>query len=96
MVQLVVKVPVGVSLFAPLRYLLFFLVVAVASVLAAEPPRGGGMPAPHKPHEISLCSLLQRPAMAMMVATHGSSLLVVGLVVAPYLTQMLPLCSYFL
>ena len=64
-------------------------------VLATEPSRGG-VPAPHKSHEISLCSLLQRPEMAMMVATHVSLLLVVGLVIAPYQTQMLPLCSYFL
>ena len=87
-------IPAGVVLFASLRFLLFFSVVAVALVLAAELPRGG-LPALHKPHEISLCSLLQHPAMTTRVPTHVLSSLVVGLAVAPYLTQMLPLCSYF-
>ena len=87
-------VPAGVALFASLRFLLFFSVVAVALVLAAELPRGE-LPALHKPHEISSYSLLQHPAMATRVATHVLLLLVVGLVVAPYLTQTLPLCSYF-
>ena len=90
-----VAVPVGVTLFASLRFLLFFSVVSVALVLAVELTHGG-WPALHKPHEISSCSLLQHPAMATRVATHVSLLLVVGLAVAPYLTQMLPLCSYFL
>ena len=90
-----VAVPVGVTLFASLRFLLFFSVVSVALVLAVELTHGG-WPALHKPHEISSCSLLQHPAMATRVATHVSLLLVVGLVVAPYQTHMLSLCSYFL
>ena len=62
--QLVTVVPVGVALFALLGSLLFFSVVSVASVLAAEPP-GGEVPVPHKPQKISSRPLLWDPVMAM-------------------------------
>ena len=93
MTRLAVAVPVGVFIFVLQRFLLFFPVTAVASVLAAGPP-GGGVPLPHEPRERSLRSLLQIPTMAMNVATHVSLLLVVGLMVAPYQSGMLALRSH--
>ena len=56
--RLVAAVPVEATPFALPKFLLYFLVVVIASVLATEPPRGG-VPVPQRTQAISSCSLLE-------------------------------------